>query len=107
MQGPPGTGKTAVSCQIIAAWVHSGTFGEDSILACSESNTAVDNLVHGLLKEGINCLRLGRPESTSPQLIPYSLEGILQERHGTDLDLPSRYRPSDHEMLCAVSHGNL
>ena len=65
----------------------------DGILACSESNIAVDNLMDGLLKAGINCLRLGRSESTAPQLVPYSLEGILERRYGTDLDLQTRCKP--------------
>jgi hypothetical protein len=78
VQGPPGTGKTAVACQIVEHWVKTRAFGCDGVLCCSDSNIAVDNMLDGLIKRGINCLRLGRPETTSPHLLQYSLEGMVE-----------------------------
>lgn len=31
------------------------------ILACADTNAATDNIVEGLLKRGINVVRLGQP----------------------------------------------
>ena len=73
VQGPPGTGKTKVACQIVEYWVRNRVFGGSGagVLCCSDSNIAVDNMLDGLVKMGLNCLRLGRPENTSPHLLPY------------------------------------
>jgi hypothetical protein len=91
VQGPPGTGKTAVACQIVEQWVRNRSFGGSGVLCCSDSNIAVDNMLDGLVKKGINCLRLGRPESTSPHLLQYSLDGMLEQQLGPNPDPQSKF----------------
>jgi len=76
IQGPPGTGKTAVALRIIRHWCDTN-LAEDNgckILACSDSNIAVDNLVAGCAAAGLEVVRLGRPEAiTNPRLLQYTL----------------------------------
>lgn len=107
IQGPPGTGKTQVSVKLLAEWARSGgpseLQGTDSstgtqygpgqagfsrggkkclgptVLACSDSNIAVDNLLDGLLRANVRAVRVGRPEATSPGLLPYCVDAIAAE----------------------------
>lgn len=44
------------------------------MLAVSDSNTAVDNLVEGLARAGVRVVRVGRPEAVRPDLLPFALE---------------------------------
>ena len=74
--GPPGTGKTKVAVAILKAWVLSGQYRGQGILAAADSNIAVDNLVEGLVKANINAVRVGRPESIRPELERYSLASV-------------------------------
>jgi len=53
VQGPPGTGKTVVAVNILIHWVRTRCFGSAGVLCCSDSNIAVDNLLEGLVKQGI------------------------------------------------------
>eukprot|EP00798_Chlamydomonas_sp_ICE-L_P000563 gene563-1973_t len=66
-QGPPGTGKTRTLLALVgvlvqtasrsaARWKEMGT-----ILACGDTNAAVDNLVEGLHKQGLRVVRVGQP----------------------------------------------
>eukprot|EP00581_Thalassiosira_minuscula_P001355 CAMPEP_0183744966 /NCGR_PEP_ID=MMETSP0737-20130205/66000_1 /TAXON_ID=385413 /ORGANISM="Thalassiosira miniscula, Strain CCMP1093" /LENGTH=1358 /DNA_ID=CAMNT_0025980621 /DNA_START=110 /DNA_END=4183 /DNA_ORIENTATION=+ len=80
VQGPPGTGKTAVAIRIIQHWArlsqvqvhHGGT--PSPILATSDSNIAVDNLVEGCAKVGLRVVRLGRPEAIRPELLRFCID---------------------------------
>ncbi|KAJ1482008.1 hypothetical protein T484DRAFT_1624780, partial [Baffinella frigidus] len=54
VQGPPGTGKTHTALKILEWW--------GPVLATSDSNIAVDNLLEGLVKMNIRVVRLGRPD---------------------------------------------
>jgi len=78
VQGPPGTGKTAVAIRIIQHWarVSSGSNGEQQkpIMATSDSNIAVDNLVEGCANVGLRVVRLGRPEAIRPELLRYCID---------------------------------
>ena len=82
IQGPPGTGKTQVSVRLLQHWVrsraHDTTVGgaRGCILACSDSNIAVDNILLGLVKRGVRAVRLGRPENTRPELLPHCVDEI-------------------------------
>eukprot|EP00930_Biecheleria_cincta_P097826 TRINITY_DN89514_c0_g1_i1.p1 TRINITY_DN89514_c0_g1~~TRINITY_DN89514_c0_g1_i1.p1 ORF type:complete len:883 (+),score=142.69 TRINITY_DN89514_c0_g1_i1:37-2649(+) len=71
IQGPPGTGKTHTAVRLVACLARSGA---GPILACSDSNTAVDNLVEGFASIGLDVCRLGLPEAIRPDLTKYSLD---------------------------------
>ena len=44
------------------------------ILATSDSNIAVDNLVEGCAKVGLKIVRLGRPEAIRPELLQFCID---------------------------------
>jgi len=71
VQGPPGTGKTAVAIRILQHWARTSF---SPILASSDSNIAVDNLVEGCAAIGLRVVRLGRPEAIRPELLPYCID---------------------------------
>eukprot|EP01064_Diplonema_japonicum_P039390 TRINITY_DN9858_c0_g2_i3.p1 TRINITY_DN9858_c0_g2~~TRINITY_DN9858_c0_g2_i3.p1 ORF type:complete len:1820 (+),score=296.27 TRINITY_DN9858_c0_g2_i3:167-5461(+) len=71
IHGPPGTGKTHTSIAILKSWLATGL---GPVLATSDSNTAVDNLVSGLIAAGVNVVRLGRPEAVRQDLNQYTLD---------------------------------
>jgi len=80
VQGPPGTGKTAVAIRILQHWARlarsEANNGENPspILATSDSNIAVDNLVEGCAAVGLQVVRLGRPEAIRPELLRYCID---------------------------------
>ncbi|CAJ1384824.1 unnamed protein product [Effrenium voratum] len=74
IQGPPGTGKTTTAVQIVAAMVRYGLV-DLPILVTADSNTAVDNLVKGIGKTGVNIVRVGRPEAIREDVKAYALDG--------------------------------
>jgi len=67
IQGPPGTGKTALAVRILQQWCRTG--GAGTCLAASDSNIAVDNIVENVAGLNVNPVRLGRPETTRPELL--------------------------------------
>jgi len=94
VQGPPGTGKTAVAIRILQHWARlamseagsgnnptgdvrrdpTGGKGANPILATSDSNIAVDNLVEGCANAGLKVVRLGRPEAIRPELLRFCID---------------------------------
>jgi hypothetical protein len=109
VQGPPGTGKTAVALRVLTHWARSRQLnaGRDmSLLACSDSNVAVDNMVEGLVKAGIRVVRLGRPENTRPELIQYSTFAMVEDRmktNGNDSFMSQKEtREAKHHALTGV-----
>ncbi|KAG7344032.1 superfamily I DNA/RNA helicase [Nitzschia inconspicua] len=80
VQGPPGTGKTAVAIRILQHWARlakaNARNGENPspILATSDSNIAVDNLVEGCAAVGLSVVRLGRPEAIRPELLRFCID---------------------------------
>lgn len=64
MQGPPGTGKTRTLLAFIQTLVMHPPRRQSRflpILACADTNAAVDNIVEGLEGKGIRVVRLGQP----------------------------------------------
>ena len=57
IQGPPGTGKTHTSIQLLKVI---SQMERGPILATAASNVAVDNLLEGLMENGVNAIRIGR-----------------------------------------------
>ena len=72
IQGPPGTGKTHTAVQILAQMVRRG-LAPQPLLATSDSNIAVDNLLDGLVRVGINAVRIGRSEKIRDDLAQYAV----------------------------------
>ena len=48
------------------------------ILVCTYTNAAVDNLVEGLVKAGLQPLRIGPDGRVKESLLPFSLKGRLK-----------------------------
>ena len=74
VQGPPGTGKTHTALRILHWWLRSMAHGSGPVLATSDSNIAVDNLLEGLVKMGVRVVRLGRPDRVRPELLQYCVD---------------------------------
>jgi len=74
VHGPPGTGKTTTLVKIIKELVER----RNKILATADSNNAVDNLVVGLIKEGLKVVRLGHPARLDPALLKVSLDYMVE-----------------------------
>jgi hypothetical protein len=73
-------GKTAVAIRILQQWARlaeaNAAKGENPnpILATSDSNIAVDNLVEGCVAAGLRAVRLGRPEAIRPELLRFCID---------------------------------
>jgi hypothetical protein len=78
IQGPPGTGKTTTAVQIVLAFLKYNLV-ELPMLVTADSNTAVDNLVKGIGKEGVKVIRVGRSESIRADVKQYSLDKQFKE----------------------------
>ena len=76
IHGPPGTGKTTTVIELI----HQAVARGDKVLACAPSNTAVDNLLHGLIASNQHVVRLGHPARVATALREHTLD-ILVENH--------------------------
>ncbi|MFN4181783.1 MAG: IGHMBP2 family helicase [bacterium] len=71
IHGPFGTGKTTTCVELILQLVKRG----EKVLACADSNTAVDNLVEGLSSyPHLKIVRLGHPARVSPFLLSFCLD---------------------------------
>ncbi len=77
IQGPPGTGKTHTAVHLLKSLIE---MGRGPILACAESNVAVDNLLEGLLELGVKAIRFGRPVKVRESLRDATLDAQVS-RH--------------------------
>lgn len=74
------SGKTRIAIRILEHWARLAKAAADKdqnptpILATSDSNIAVDNLVEGCASVGLNVVRLGRPEAIRPELLRYCID---------------------------------
>lgn len=75
IHGPPGTGKTMTCIEIIEQAVEA----DQTIVACADSNTAVDNLVEHLISRGREVVRVGHPARVTPTLREHTLDYILED----------------------------
>jgi ATP-dependent RNA/DNA helicase IGHMBP2 len=73
VHGPPGTGKTTTLAESIFQLVKKG----EKVLVAAPSNTAVDNIVKALLKNGIKLLRVGNTSKVDTEIFNHTPEGKL------------------------------
>ncbi|CAK0865905.1 unnamed protein product [Prorocentrum cordatum] len=121
VQGPPGTGKTSTALRIMRHWVRGSrdilAGRRTALLATSDSNIAVDNLVEGLSRTGVRVVRLGRPEASRPELLDYCADEIAAKACGvnklSELQDAARARAREEvhravemaEVVCCTSMG--
>lgn len=72
VHGPPGTGKTTVLIEAIMQLIRSGA----KVLVSAPSNTAVDNIARGLIKEGAGVLRVGNINKVDEEIFSHTPEGL-------------------------------
>ncbi|KZL89178.1 AAA domain-containing protein [Clostridium magnum] len=84
IQGPPGTGKTTVINEIIFQILQEGKrfMNLPKILVVSQSHTAVDNILEGLLKENldIKIFRVGNEKNISDRIKDEFTISVLKEK---------------------------
>lgn len=73
VHGPPGTGKTTTLIEAIIQLIKAG----EKILVSAPSNTAVDNIAKGLIKQGVNVLRVGNTSKVDETIFLHTPEGKL------------------------------
>jgi ATP-dependent RNA/DNA helicase IGHMBP2 len=73
IHGPPGTGKTTTLVEAIVQLVRNG----EKVLVSAPSNTAVDNIAKGLLKQNLRLLRVGNASKTDEAIFAHTPEGRL------------------------------
>ena len=78
IQGPPGTGKTHTAVRILGAWARNDA---GPILAVADSNVAVDNLLEGLLDQGVKAIRIGQPVKVRESLREATMAAQMEEHH--------------------------
>ncbi|HII50697.1 MAG TPA: AAA family ATPase [Candidatus Poseidoniaceae archaeon] len=76
IQGPPGTGKTFTAVHLLKQLAH---MGKGPILACAESNVAVDNLLEGLIDIGVRAVRIGKPVKVRETLRNNTLDALAEQ----------------------------
>jgi len=75
IHGPPGTGKTTTLIETIIQHIKLG----NKILATADSNTAVDNIVEGLIKNGVKVVRIGHPARLKKELLEVSIDAVAEK----------------------------
>lgn len=75
IHGPPGTGKTVTSVEVIEQYIEK----DKDVLACADSNVAVDNLVEHLVSRGRRVVRVGHPARVTPVLRKHTLDYLLEK----------------------------
>ncbi len=73
VHGPPGTGKTTTLTEVIVQLARR----RQRILACADSNIAVDNLVERLVASGLQVVRIGHPARLLPTVQQVSLPHLI------------------------------
>eukprot|EP00041_Stephanoeca_diplocostata_P021966 m.520482 g.520482 ORF g.520482 m.520482 type:complete len:1243 (-) comp21951_c0_seq22:149-3877(-) len=83
-----------------------------AVLCCSDSNTAVDNLLEGLLRRGVRAVRVGRSENIRSQLWAYTLDATMHACRRMDGDNEATHRRNNlahtlyhAQVVCATCIG--
>jgi ATP-dependent RNA/DNA helicase IGHMBP2 len=73
VHGPPGTGKTTTLVEGIVQLVKAG----EKVLVSAPGNTAVDHIAKGLIRKGLQVLRVGNTSKVDEEVFAYTPEGKL------------------------------
>jgi predicted DNA helicase len=73
VHGPPGTGKTTTLIEAVVQLTKTGK----KIVVSAPSNTAVDNISKGLIRQGVKLLRVGNTSKVDETVFQHTPEGIL------------------------------
>ena len=73
VHGPPGTGKTTTLVEAIVQLVKA----DEKVLVSAPSNTAVDNIAKGLIRKGLQVLRVGNISKVDEEIFSHTPEGKL------------------------------
>ena len=73
IHGPPGTGKTTTLIEGIIQLIKSG----EKVLVSAPSNTAVDNIAKGLIRQEVKLLRVGNAGKADELIFAHTPEGRL------------------------------
>lgn len=73
VHGPPGTGKTTTLVEGILQLVKAG----EKVLVSAPSNTAVDHIAKGLIRKGLQVLRVGNTSKVDEEVFAHTPEGKL------------------------------
>lgn len=73
VHGPPGTGKTTTLIEAIQQLIKAG----EKVLVSAPSNTAVDNIAKGLIRQGVKVLRVGNTSKVDETIFSHTPEGRL------------------------------
>jgi ATP-dependent RNA/DNA helicase IGHMBP2 len=73
VHGPPGTGKTTTLIEAIVQLTKAG----EKLLVSAPSNTAVDNIAKGLIKQNLRVLRVGNTSKVDETIFLHTPEGKL------------------------------
>lgn len=88
VQGPPGTGKTSTILNFLSLELQCLKSHKDNVvMICSESNAAIDDIAHKIMKEGLlggqslnlQIIRLGQIGLDSENLIGFSLRHMCEK----------------------------
>jgi ATP-dependent RNA/DNA helicase IGHMBP2 len=73
VHGPPGTGKTTTLVEAIVQLVNQ----KQKVAVAAPSNTAVDNIAKGLIRQGLTVLRTGNTNKVDEMIYSHTPEGKL------------------------------
>ena len=105
VQGPPGTGKTHTAVQILVQMVQNRLVPLP-LLATSDSNIAVDNLLEGITAHGINAVRVGRPENIREDLLAFSMDELMRSQGRGNSRANSQRLLQRADVICATCIGS-
>lgn len=109
IQGPPGTGKTTVIKEIIKQIISQINKFDDAsrILVVSQSHTAVDNIVEGLIgmdEENLDIIRIGRTENVSSKVEESCTMSAIRKNMFSDIQKKANdYSIKQDAMYCNIS----
>ena len=76
----------AQAVNVVSAWMRRGVV-PTPILVCADSNVAVDNLARGIVKSGLDVVRLGRTDV----VLPHAPAMLSSPQYKRVLEYLSRY----------------